>query len=202
MSIRIFHYAFAYLLLLFATSAVLANDAAADEEAEFRFQLVVDAPSPLRDMLQNGLDISHWQTYENMTLPLLQSLVRDARAQALEAAATEGYYNALVDIRIEDLLQGMRTVRFQVKLGEPVRVANVSITPSGTPDPAAIARVRAQWPLAPGEVFRQPAWETAKNGAPPTPLNARTGLLTPPARTLFASFHNLSEIVRFTEMYS
>ncbi|MFY9329070.1 MAG: BamA/TamA family outer membrane protein, partial [Georgfuchsia sp.] len=165
MSIRIFHYAFSYLLLLFAASAVVANAAATDGEVEFRFQLVVDAPSPLRDTLQSGLDISHWQTYENMTLPLLQSLVRDARAQALEAAATEGYYNAQVDITIEDLQQGMRTVRLQVKLGEPVRVANVSITLSGTPDPAAIARVRAQWPLAPGAVFRQPAWESAKNGA-------------------------------------
>jgi translocation and assembly module TamA len=165
MPIRIFHCAFAYLLLLCATGAVAAEPAAAGEEAEFRFRLVVDAPSRLRDTLQSGLDISRWQTYENMTLPLLQSLVRDARAQALEAAATEGYYNARVDLTIEEPQQGMRTVRLQVVPGEPARVANVSIALSDTRDPAAEARVRAQWPLTPGEIFRQPAWENAKSGA-------------------------------------
>jgi translocation and assembly module TamA len=164
MPIRIFECAFA-CLLLFATGAAAAPPALAGEEAEFRFQLVVDAPSRLRDMLQSGLDLSRWQTYENMTLPLLESLLRDARAQALEAAATEGYFNARVDITIEALQQGMRSVRLQLIPGEPARVANVSIALSGTQDPAAEARVRAQWSLAPGEMFRQPAWENAKSSA-------------------------------------
>jgi translocation and assembly module TamA len=164
MPIRIFECGFA-CLLLFATGAAAAQAALAGEEAEFRFQLVVDAPSRLRDMLQSGLDLSRWQTYENMTLPLLESLLRDARAQALEAAATEGYFNARVDITIEALQQGMRSVRLQLIPGEPARVANVSIALSGTQDPAAEARVRAQWSLAPGEMFRQPAWENAKSSA-------------------------------------
>lgn len=164
MFVRILHYVFAYLLL-FATGMAAADAAGSGGEAEFRLRLVVDAPSWLRETLQSGLDISRWQTYGNMTLPLLQSLVHDARAQALEAAATEGYYNAQVDITIGEPQQGVRSVRLQVRPGEPARVANVSIALSGTRDPAAEARVRAQWPLAPGEIFRQSAWESAKNSA-------------------------------------
>lgn len=165
MTIRILHCTFAYLLLHLAMGAAAADAAAAGEEPEFRFRLVVDAPSRLRDTLQSGLDISRWQTYENMTLPLLQSLVREARLQTLEAAATDGYYNAQVDITIEEVQQGMRNVRLQVKLGEPVRVESVSIALRGTQDPAAEARVRARWSLTKGEIFRQTAWETEKNRA-------------------------------------
>ena len=165
MTIRVFHYTLAYLLLYSAMGAITADAAAAGEEAGFRFRLVVDAPSWLSDTLQNGLDISRWQTYENMTQPLLQSLAREARVQALEAAATEGYYNAQVDITIEEARRGMRNVRLQVKPGKPVRVGNVSIALRGTQDPGAEARVRAQWSLTKGEIFRQAAWETEKNRA-------------------------------------
>src|SRR3990172_6407450 len=62
MPIRIFQYALAFLLLLFAAGGVAVEPAAADEEAEFQFRLVVDAPSELRDTLQRGLDIARWQT--------------------------------------------------------------------------------------------------------------------------------------------
>lgn len=165
MTIRIFHYTVACLLLHFAMGAIAADAVDAGEEAEFRFRLIVDAPSQLRKTLQNGLDISRWQTYENTTLPLLQSLVREARIQALEAAATDGYYNAQVEITIEEVQQGMRNVRLHMKLGEPVRVESVSIALRGTQDLAAEARVRAQWSLTKGEIFRQTAWEMEKSRA-------------------------------------
>ncbi len=164
-------YAIAGWLFFFAIGAVAGGvaDPAAGAEEEFRFRLVVDAPSVLRGTLESGLDISRWQTYDTMTLPLLQSLVRDARVQALEAAAIEGYYNAKIDIAIEALQEGERIVRVQVATGEPVRVASVSIMVSGLPAVAAQTeaerRLRALWPLASGDVFRQSAWDTAKNSA-------------------------------------
>ncbi|CAG4884919.1 conserved exported protein of unknown function [Georgfuchsia toluolica] len=160
--------AIACLLLFFAsaTNTAIAADAAVDDAApEFRIRLVIDAPPVLRDTLQSGLDISRWQDYGNMTLPLLQALVRDARAQALEAAATEGYYNAQVDIAIDGLQQGVRAVHLKVVPGEPVRVGQVSIALNGAQDMDAEKRVRAQWQLQPGNIFRQSAWEAEKNNA-------------------------------------
>jgi len=165
MPIRLFKYAFTFVLFFFMKDAIAADTAAAAEEAEFRFRLVVDAPARLRDMLQSGLDISRWQDYGNMTLPLLQSLVRDARAQALEAAATEGYYNAQIDISIEEPQKSMRMVRLKLTPGDPARVSTTSLKLTNLQDALAEARVRKQWPLLPGDIFRQSEWESAKRSA-------------------------------------
>lgn len=119
----------------------------------------------MRNTLQGGLDIAQWQSYEHMTMPLLESLVRDARAQALEAAATEGYFNAQIDVSIEEPQAGLRTVRLVLKPGEPARVENFSISLRGTQNPTLEAQVREQWSLTPGAIFRQSAWETAKTSS-------------------------------------
>ena len=42
-----------------------------------------------------------------------------------------------------------------------------------------------------------PLPETTKKGSPPTALNARTGLLTPPTNTRFASVHNAADFSEF-----
>ena len=120
MTKRTVHYAISCLFLLSAAVGATANAGSAEsgQETGAGFRLIIDAPSRLRDILQSGLDISRWQGYVGMTLPLLQSLIRDARAQALEAAATEGYYNAQVAISIDDVQQGRRTVHLQVTPNE------------------------------------------------------------------------------------
>lgn len=158
----------ACLLLCFTTVANTGDSETNNEEAEFRIQLGIDAPSVLHDKLRGGLNISRWQDYDSMTLPLLQSLLSDARTQALEAAATEGYHNAQVDITIDELHQGVRTVHVKLTPGEPMRVTNVSIMSiglNGGGDENAEKRVREQWLLVPGEIFRQSAWDAAKNNA-------------------------------------
>jgi translocation and assembly module TamA len=129
-----------------------------------RFRLVVDAPSQLRDMLRNGLDLARWQGYQDMSPALLETLVRDAREQAREAAATAGYYDAQVSATIER--EGdARVVHLKVDPGTPTRVERVSITFAGNADAEAQARVRREWALPPGEIFRQDEWETAKKRA-------------------------------------
>lgn len=163
-------------LMLMQPAVAATDDSIAVEEAEFRIRLEIDAPASLRQTLQNGLDISRWQDYGNMTMPLLRSLVRDAREEALEAAATEGYYNAAVDVSIDELHGDTRRVLLKLSPGDPIHVANVSISLTGAIDPAAELRVRELWGLAPGETFRQSTWEAAKNAA-----------LTEIARTLYAA---------------
>ena len=165
MRVTIFKYAFAYLMLLGSTVTVAAVTGIEGGEPEFRFRLVVEAPARLRDVLAGGLDLSRWQGYEHMTVSLLESLVRVAREQALEAAATEGYYNAQVDIVIEESQPALRVVRLRVATGDPARVESVSLALTGSRDQAAEARVRLTWALSPGEIFRQPVWEDAKKKA-------------------------------------
>lgn len=143
---------------------VVAPAYAQGEEPTFRFRLVIDAPAALRDVLKTGLDLARWQDYPAMTQPLLESLVRDAHEQTREAAATEGYFDARVESSIEGA-GAERLVRLTLDTGLPTRVAAVAIGFRGNPGTDAQRRVREQWTLPPGEVFRQPAWDAAKRRA-------------------------------------
>ncbi|MDB5811127.1 MAG: putative outer membrane protein putative antigen [Betaproteobacteria bacterium] len=157
-------FAFAHLLLLFVATASAADVPVVGDEATFKFKLTVEAPSSLRDMLQNGLDLARWQSYESMTLSLLESLVTDAKAQALEAAATDGFFNAQAEVSIGEVERGMRTVRLKIVPGVAARVADTSIRLK-PPDARAEARVGREWPLLSGQLFTQPAWNAAKKSA-------------------------------------
>jgi translocation and assembly module TamA len=165
MRATIFKHALAYLMLLGSDIPFAAVTDNEGNETEFRFRLVVEAPAPLRDILAGGLDISRWQGYGHMTVSLLEPLLRVAREQALEAAATEGYYNAQVDIVTEASQPALRVVRLRVRSGNPTRVESVSLVLTGSRDQAAEVRLRLTWALSPGEIFRQPAWEDAKKKA-------------------------------------
>jgi translocation and assembly module TamA len=152
-------------LLFFAATAPAADVPNAGDEPAFKFKLTVDAPSSLRSTLENGLELSSWQTYENMTFSLLEALVADARKEALEAAATEGFFNAQAEVSIGELERGVRVVHLKIIPGVPASVGDTSIKLTGKPDARAEARVRREWPLSRGDAFTQPAWNAAKKGA-------------------------------------
>ena len=145
---------------------------AQENEPTFRFRLMVEAPRALREMLRTSLDIARWQEYEAMTERLLRALAREAVEQAREAAATEGYFDARIEAAIEG--EGAeRIVRLKVEPGVATRVADVAIGFRGNPGPATERRVREQWQLPAGEVFRQGAWDDAKRSAVGTLSSSR-----------------------------
>ena len=104
-----------------------------------------------------------------MTDDLLAELLREAIGQAKEAAATEGYFAATVDVGI-DRSTSPQTVTLHVVPGVQTHVASVNLRVSGAAehDPdgeAAIAKIRADWELPPGAPFRQSVWQRAKTRA-------------------------------------
>jgi translocation and assembly module TamA len=163
------------LLFLLASLAAHAQ-APASTDAEppalqtIRYRLVVEGPNPPADAIRAGLDLARWQADEEMTLDLLELLVRDGAAQAREIAAVEGFYEAKVDVAI-DRTQRPYVVRVNVEPGAPARVTSVDVqvtgaAPADTPLGSEAARdVRDGWSLRLGEVFRQAAWIEAKEQA-------------------------------------
>ena len=165
------------ILLAIASSAALADApaspstptaaAASSPNGEaLRYRVTVDAPSELRDTLAAAVDLVRWQTYEEMTESLFDALRQKAIDQAREAAATEGYFSAKVDVDVDRKTQPI-AVTLRVTPGPQARVTNARIGVSGpaTADREgedAIARVRREWPLPPGAAFRQSAWIDAK----------------------------------------
>lgn len=151
------------LLLLLALPAGYAQD------ERVRYELRVEAPKELRDMLAEGLPLARWQDDPYMTAPLLERLVAEAESDAREAVATRGYFAARVRTAIDRSAQPW-TVVLAVEPGEPTRVAAAELRFSGPaaedPDASALLkRVRREWLLRPGQRFTQDRWNAAKNAA-------------------------------------
>jgi translocation and assembly module TamA len=139
----------------------------ADDAIRYRVDIV--APAAIADPIRSAVDLVRWQDYEYMTEDLFERLARDAVAQAREAAATQGFFSARVDVTVDRQTQPV-TVRLAVTPGEPARVTSVSIDVTGPANDApegrrAIASLREEWLLPTGEIFRQEAWTSAKQVA-------------------------------------
>jgi translocation and assembly module TamA len=134
-----------------------------------RYRVVVDAPAPLAATLAASVDLIRWQGYDEMTGSLFDALTRQAIDQAKEAAATEGYFSANVEIAV-DRTTAPLTVSVRVTPGPQARVnvADIVIEGAATSDAAGsetIARVKREWPLPAGAPFRQSTWIDAKKRA-------------------------------------
>jgi translocation and assembly module TamA len=151
-------------LLCLIVGAFCFHAHAEEPSRAIRFRLEVEAPGALRQVLTTNLEIGRWQTYDNLTPDLLDSLVAAARDEARDIAATEGFFSARVETRVEGS-GAERVVRVSVEPGTPVRVRQVAIRFREEPEPRIADRVRSRWALPAGEVFRQGAWEAAKKNA-------------------------------------
>jgi translocation and assembly module TamA len=152
------------LTLLLASAGIGAP--AAGPEPTVRYRVEITAPSAIRDVLLQELDLIHWQAYADVSDEFLEQLVADARQQATDIAATLGYFSAQVNAEIVGEVPPL--VRIVVDTGEPTRVASVDIEIEGpaadgaAADSAQIAALKAGWSLPAGAIFTQTAWDRAK----------------------------------------
>jgi translocation and assembly module TamA len=157
------------LLALAFAMAWAASACAQVAGGAVRYRVEVEAPEELKKMLQAGLTLVHWERDPQMTVEQLRRLTDDAVREAREAAATEGWFSARVEARLDETVDP-HVVRLRVEPGERTRVAEVEIRFRGPAADDAAAkdafkRVRQTWALRRGEPFRQGDWEAAKRGA-------------------------------------
>lgn len=116
-------------------------------------------------LLQDNLTITRLAREGKARPEEWQRLVRATPQQMAELLATEGYFSPQIDSEVA-ASGADRIARFNIRLGEPVRVTEVRIDFSGTlamQDTERAADLRAAWSLGRGERFRQSAWNTAKD---------------------------------------
>lgn len=138
--------------------------------------LMVEAPSPLRELLERNLDLARVATLSEQEafddVEWLR-LVAAAPAQAQTLLQTEGYFNAVVTARRD--VGPPAVARVRVQPGPRVRVQEVTLVVRGAlrtradaDDADAREQIRdlhAWWPLPPGGPFRNPEWSSAKTAA-------------------------------------
>ncbi len=169
-----------------ATAPSSADADASQRAARPAFELVVEAPTALRELLQRHLDLARLQQLpddERLGLAEFNRLVAAVPAQARELLQTEGYFDAQVTVRREDehVPEGRRTsvpglVRVQVEPGSPTRVDALQLQTEGALHQQAQAgdvqallleqRLSDGGPgsgvLAPGQVFRNADWTATR----------------------------------------
>jgi translocation and assembly module TamA len=132
-----------------------------------RYEVEVEAPSPLKTLLLDHLDIIKWRTIARMSPAEWKRLSTQAPLQIKDLLATEGYFSPVIDIQSRQSDQQYIT-KFIVDPGPPTIVDNVDITFTGdilqdpgktTPSPQLI---RDEWSLRSGMKFTQSAWSEAK----------------------------------------
>ena len=174
--------------------------AGATQEAStrsFRYSLVIVAPGVLADVLATSVGLARWRDYTDMTDELFDQLARESVVEAREAAGTEGYFSATIDITV-DRTATPAVVTLRVDEGAPTRINGIAIAVSGpamSDAPAgtdAIAKLRNDWLLPAGTVFRQSTWDAAKTRAVATlaaspyaaaSLTSSSALIDPEQRT-------------------
>jgi translocation and assembly module TamA len=157
-------------------NAAAAPDAAASAPRADATTLVIDAPAPLRELLQRNLDLARLATLsEQEPLDEIEwlRLVGAAPAQARGLLQTEGYFNAEVDVRREP--GPPPSVHMRVRPGPRVQVMEVTLIVRGAlreradaNDEQALEQIRelhAWWPLPPGGPFRNAEWSATKTAA-------------------------------------
>lgn len=131
------------------------------------YQVRIDAPRQLDELLEENLDLVRWRGNARVDMEQLQRLVKEAPEQVKTLVATEGYYSPKVSAGLDT--GGERPVaRVIVDPGEPVLVGDVDLVLRGFVPfdkgaaPFDANALRSRWSLPVGARFRQPAWEAAK----------------------------------------
>ncbi|APW39833.1 hypothetical protein RD110_23690 [Rhodoferax koreense] len=160
----------------------------AEAEAPPAFDLKVDAPDDIRELLEKHLELQRYRAVPDLNEAELARLLVMAEANARELIATLGYFSP--DIRIERDSETTATpaaapassatpvaaripqIRMTVSPGLPTQVASVQLDVTGAMADSAAPDVVAQrnalrkdWSLNAGRRFTQADWSDAKTSA-------------------------------------
>ncbi len=143
---------------------------AADNQDALAYDITLRVPEPQRKLLEGNLDLYRWRGSGRMSEDQLQRLVRLAPEQIRTFLATEGFYSPEIEAKTSQE-NGKWSVALVVEPGQPARVTAYDIRVSGAfnedaeQSAARLDKMRADWTLLPGAVFRQENWESAKRNA-------------------------------------
>ena len=171
----------ASVLLMGGHASVLAQDvptppntpestptATAPTQPAFAFDLTIEAPEDIRDLLGRHLELLRYRELTDLSDSELLRLLLEAEKNTRDLVATLGYFSP--DIKIEllpDSAAPGRRVKLEVVPGEPTVVGEVALSFTGpiATDPAAAEqrqRIQDNWLLRAGMRFSQGRWDAAK----------------------------------------
>ncbi|HYD96257.1 MAG TPA: autotransporter assembly complex family protein [Noviherbaspirillum sp.] len=128
------------------------------------YRVEIDAPKPLKGVLEQFLDLARYADREDLTPDQLDFMVARAPEQVAKLAATEGFFSTSTEVNVE-AQSGETVVRVAVAAGPRTIVSEVDIKVEGSASersPEQVEQVQESWSLNRGDAFRQEEWEEAK----------------------------------------
>lgn len=131
------------------------------------YQVEIEAPSSLKTLLENHLDIIKWRTNPRMSPSEWKRLSTEAPKQIKALLATEGYFSPSINLKTTEN-DSQHIAQFTIEEGNPTLIDSVKITFTGdiaqqsdktTPNQQ---QLRDEWLLKPSMTFTQTAWAEAK----------------------------------------
>lgn len=132
------------------------------------FELTIDAPDAIRDLLNTHLEIKRYREVSDLSDNELRRLMLVAQEDSRALIGTAGYFSPEIQAEL-DITPGdrRRTVKLTVVPGEPAIVSDVNLTFTGAiaQDPTTQLqreRIQNDWSLRNGMRFSQERWDAAK----------------------------------------
>ncbi len=116
--------------------------------AQASYKVEVEAPKPLREILENHLDLSRYKDRTDLSPDQFDYMVETVGEQVRQFASTEGYFDPVTTTHVEG--EGdKRVVHLKVDPGARTLIRNVDIKvdgPAATRSPEQIAEVQKMGP--------------------------------------------------------
>jgi translocation and assembly module TamA len=141
---------------------------ASTEAAQPAFELTIDAPDAIRDLLNTHLEIKRYRDVSDLSDNELRRLMQVAQEDGRALMGTAGYFSPEIQAEL-DITPGdrRRTVKLTVVPGEPTLVSEVNLTFTGaiSQNPSTQLqreKIQNDWSLRNGMRFTQERWDAAK----------------------------------------
>ncbi|WP_265919468.1 autotransporter assembly complex protein TamA [Cupriavidus nantongensis] len=135
--------------------------------AQAAYKVEVEAPKPIREMLEEHLDLARYKDRTDLSQDQFDYMVETVGEQVRAFTSTEGYFDPTTTTRVEG--EGdQRVVHVMVDPGARTLIRNVDLQvtgPASAQSPEQVAEMKAKWGLPAGEPFRQDDWDKAKEDA-------------------------------------
>lgn len=149
-----------FLMLTWLTSAWA-------QESGFSWRIALSAPPQVRPLLEAHMEIYRYRGRPEVDMAMLQRLVGHAADDARKLLATDGYFSPQVKSQLT-AENGVSVARIDVNPGQVAQVSTVNIDIRGALATNAdgaerITRLKSHWRLPSDALFRQAAWDAAKD---------------------------------------
>ena len=146
-----------------------AAPAATAAPANSAFDIHIDAPDDIQQLLTRHLELQRYRELTDLNDDELARLMAQAEQHARKLVGTLGYFSPTVAISRQNAstTSPRPVVNIRVVLGEATRVQQLDIQFTGAIATDALAAkqredILSEWSLRTGERFTQTAWDTAK----------------------------------------